>query len=144
MISVHPETFTVVTRGDNGIIRFEDLKGKRVNVGTPGSGQRAAMEVVTEAFGIGMDDLALATEYKGSEMAKQLRDGNIDAMIYTIGHPAAAIKERPCVPHLGAEGVGNPQHRASPQMKCPAGAGPQRKGLGHQNSKAPVLGKRTA
>ena len=46
-----------------------------------------------DAFGIGMDDLALATEYKGSEMAKQLCDGNIDAMIYTIGHPAAAIKE---------------------------------------------------
>jgi TRAP transporter TAXI family solute receptor len=40
-----------------------------------------------------MGDLALATEYKGSEMAKQLCDGNIDAMIYTIGHPAAAIKE---------------------------------------------------
>jgi hypothetical protein len=51
------------------------------------------MEVVMAAFGIGMDDLALATEYKGSEMAKQLCDGNIDAMIYTIGHPAAAIKE---------------------------------------------------
>ncbi len=51
------------------------------------------MEVVMDAFGVGMDDFALATEYKGSEMAKQLCDGNIDAMIYTIGHPAAAIKE---------------------------------------------------
>ena len=72
---------------------FADLKGKRVNVGNPGSGQRATMEVVMDAYGIGMDDFALATEYKGSEMAKQLCDGNIDAMIYTIGHPAAAIKE---------------------------------------------------
>ena len=33
------------------------------------------------------------TEYKGSEMAQQLCDGNIDAMIYTVGHPAAAIQE---------------------------------------------------
>ena len=40
-----------------------------------------------------LDDLGLATEYKGSEMAKQICDDNIDAMIYTIGHPAAAIKE---------------------------------------------------
>ena len=93
VMSVHPEPFTLIVRGDSGIASFEDLKGKRVNVGNPGSGQRATMEVVMDAFGIGMGDLALATEYKGSEMAKQLCDGNIDAMIYTIGHPAAAIKE---------------------------------------------------
>ncbi len=93
VMSVHPEPFTLLVRGDSGIDSFEGLKGKRVNVGNPGSGQRATMEVVMEAFGIGMDDFALATEYKGSEMAKQICDGNIDAMIYTIGHPAAAIKE---------------------------------------------------
>jgi len=93
VFSVHPEPFTLIVRGDSGISGFEDLKGKRVNVGNPGSGQRATMEVVMGAYGIGMGDLALATEYKGSEMAKQLCDGNIDAMIYTIGHPAAAIKE---------------------------------------------------
>ena len=93
VFSVHPEPFTLLVRGDSGIESFEDLKGKRVNVGNPGSGQRATMEVVMEAFGITMDDLALATEYKGSEMAQQLCDGNIDAMIYTVGHPAAAIQE---------------------------------------------------
>ena len=93
VMSVHPEPFTLVVRGDSGIESFADLKGKRVNVGNPGSGQRATMEVVMDAFGMGMGDFALATEYKGSEMAKQLCDGNIDAMIYTIGHTAAAIKE---------------------------------------------------
>ena len=93
MFSVHPEPFTLMARADAGVSSFEDLKGKRVNVGNPGSGQRATMEVAMDAFGITMDDFALATEYKGSEMAKQLCDGNIDAMIYTIGHPAAAIKE---------------------------------------------------
>ena len=93
VMSVHPEPFTLIVRGDSGIDSFEALAGKRVKVGNPGSGQRATMEVVMDAFGIGMGDLALATEYKGSEMAKQLCDGNIDAMIYTIGHPAAAIKE---------------------------------------------------
>jgi TRAP transporter TAXI family solute receptor len=93
VFSVHPEPFTLIVRADSGIADFAGLKGKRVNVGNPGSGQRATMEVVMDAFGIAMDDFALATEYKGSEMAKQLCDGNIDAMIYTIGHPAAAIKE---------------------------------------------------
>jgi len=93
MFSVHPEPFTLLVRADSGITKFEELAGKRVNVGNPGSGQRATMEVVMAAFGVAMDDLALATEYKGSEMAKQICDDNIDAMIYTIGHPAAAIKE---------------------------------------------------
>ena len=102
VFSVHPEPFTLVVRGDSGIEDFASLKGKRVNVGNPGSGQRATMEVVMDAYGISMDDFTLATEYKGSEMAKQLCDGNIDAMIYTIGHPSAAIKEATttCDAHL--------------------------------------------
>ncbi|MEM9778460.1 MAG: TAXI family TRAP transporter solute-binding subunit, partial [Pseudomonadota bacterium] len=57
MFSVHPEPFTLLVRGDSGITGFEQIVGKRVNVGNPGSGQRATMEVVMEAFGIGMDDL---------------------------------------------------------------------------------------
>jgi len=93
MFSVHPEPFSLIVRADSGITSFEELAGKRVNVGNPGSGQRATMEVVMDAFGMDMDSFALATEYKGSEMAKQICDDNIDAMIYTIGHPAAAIKE---------------------------------------------------
>ncbi|WP_323771269.1 TAXI family TRAP transporter solute-binding subunit [Antarctobacter sp.] len=93
VFSVHPEPFTLIVRADSGIESFEGLEGKRVNIGNAGSGQRATMEVVMDAFGFTMDSFALATEYKGSEMAKQLCDGNIDAMIYTIGHPAAAIKE---------------------------------------------------
>ena len=93
VFSVHPEPFTLIVRADSGITSFEELAGKRVNVGNPGSGQRATMEVVMDAFGMDMDSFALATEYKGSEMAKQICDDNIDAMIYTIGHPAAAIKE---------------------------------------------------
>jgi len=51
------------------------------------------MEVVMEAFGMKMGDLALAAELKGSEMAQAICDNKIDAMIYTIGHPAAAITE---------------------------------------------------
>jgi hypothetical protein len=93
VFSVHPEPFTVIARSDAGVNSFADFKGKCVNVGNLGFGQCVTMEVVMDAYGIGMDDFALATEYKGSEMAKQLCDGNIDAMIYTIGHPAAAIKE---------------------------------------------------
>lgn len=93
VMSVHPEPFTVVARKDANIKTFTDIKGKRVNIGNPGSGQRATLEVVMKALGMKKSDFALATEYKGSEMAKQLCDGNIDVMIYTVGHPSAAIKE---------------------------------------------------
>lgn len=93
VFSVHPEPFTLITRKGTGITGFADLPGNKVNVGNPGSGQRATMEVVMDAFGIAMDDFSLASELKGSEMAQALCDGKIDAMIYTIGHPAAAITE---------------------------------------------------
>lgn len=93
VFSLHPEPFTVIARKGSGIAKFEDLKGKKVNVGNPGSGQRDTMEVVMAAFGIRMGDFALATELKGSEMAQALCDGNIDVMMYTVGHPAAAITE---------------------------------------------------
>lgn len=93
VFSVHPEPFTVVARADSGIKHFNDLKGKRVNVGNPGSGQRGTMEVVMEALGWTMDDFGLVSELKSSEQAKALCDNKIDAMVFTVGHPSGSIKE---------------------------------------------------
>ncbi|GAB5508909.1 MAG: TAXI family TRAP transporter solute-binding subunit [Hyphomicrobiales bacterium] len=93
VFSVHPEPFTLIVPGDSEVDSFDDLAGLRVNVGNPGSGQRATMEVVMGAYGIEMGDFAVATEFQGSEMAQALCNGQIDAMIYTVGHPAAAITE---------------------------------------------------
>ncbi|MCB1890456.1 MAG: TAXI family TRAP transporter solute-binding subunit [Rhodocyclaceae bacterium] len=93
VFSVHAEPFTVVARADSGIKNFADLKGKRVNIGNPGSGQRGTMEVVMQAMGWSMDDFALASELKAAEQSKALCDNKIDAMVYTVGHPAGSIKE---------------------------------------------------
>ncbi|NRA86587.1 MAG: TAXI family TRAP transporter solute-binding subunit [Rhizobiales bacterium] len=93
VFSVHTEPFTLVVRADANINSFKDLMGKRVNIGNAGSGQRATTEVVMEAYGMTKADFSLASELKGSEMAAALCDNKIDAMIYTIGHPAASIKE---------------------------------------------------
>jgi len=93
VFSVHPEPFTVVARADAGINKFEDLKGKRVNVGNPGSGQRGTMEVVMEKMGWSMDDFALASELKSSEHSAALCDNKIDAFVFTVGHPTGNIKE---------------------------------------------------
>jgi TRAP transporter TAXI family solute receptor len=93
VFSVHPEPFTVVARADSGIATFEDLKGKRVNIGNPGSGQRGTMEVLMEALGWTTGDFALATELKASEQSAALCDNQIDAMVYTVGHPSGSIQE---------------------------------------------------
>lgn len=93
VFAVHPEPFTVVARADAGIKTFEDLKGKRVNIGNPGSGQRGTMEELMGAMGWSQDDFALAAELKPVEMAQALCDNKIDAFVYTVGHPNAAIKE---------------------------------------------------
>jgi len=93
VFSVHPEPFTVVARADAGIEKFEDLKGKRVNIGNPGSGQRGTMEVVMEKMGWSMDDFALASELKSSEHSAALCDNKIDAFVFTVGHPTGNIKE---------------------------------------------------
>jgi TRAP transporter TAXI family solute receptor len=71
VFSVHPEPFTVVARADAGIETFEDLKGKRVNVGNPGSGQRGTMEVLMDAMGWTMDDFALASELQAAEQSRR-------------------------------------------------------------------------
>ncbi|MCB1859979.1 MAG: TAXI family TRAP transporter solute-binding subunit [Gammaproteobacteria bacterium] len=93
VFSVHAEPFTVVARADSGIKNFEDLKGKRVNIGNPGSGQRGTMEVLMGALGWTNDDFALASELKPAEQSKALCDNKIDAMVYTVGHPSGSIKE---------------------------------------------------
>jgi hypothetical protein len=93
VFSVHPEPFTVVARADSGIATFDDLKGKRVNIGNPGSGQRGTMEVLMEAKGWSTDDFALATELKAAEQSAALCDNQIDAMVYTVGHPSGSIQE---------------------------------------------------
>ena len=93
VFSVHPEPFTVVARADSGVKDFKDLKGKRVNVGNPGSGQRGTMEVLMQAMGWKMKDFSLASELKSAEQSQALCDNKVDAIIFTVGHPNGSIQE---------------------------------------------------
>jgi TRAP transporter TAXI family solute receptor len=93
VFSLHPEPFTVVARADAGIRSFEDLKGKRVNIGNEGSGQRGTMEVLMTAMGWTRDDFAEAAELRSADQSAALCDGKIDAIVYTVGHPSTSIEE---------------------------------------------------
>ena len=93
LFSVYPELFTLVARQDANIRKFEDIKGKRINIGDPGSGTRATMELVMREFGIAQSDLKLASELKFVEMAPALCDNKIDAFVFVAGHPNAIFQE---------------------------------------------------
>jgi len=93
VFSVHPESFTVVARKDAKIETLNDLKGKRVNIGNPGSGQRATMEVVMRALGWTAKTFSLASELKPAEQSQALCDNKVDAIVYVVGHPNGSIQE---------------------------------------------------
>lgn len=93
VFSIHPEPMTIVARKEAGVTKFEDLKGKRVNIGNPGSGQRATMDVLLPALGMKTSDFSLASELKADEQGAALCDNKIDAFGYVVGHPSANIQD---------------------------------------------------
>ncbi|MBL7217510.1 MAG: TAXI family TRAP transporter solute-binding subunit [Desulfobacteraceae bacterium] len=93
VFSIHPESVTLVAAEDAGIKTIHDLKGKRVNIGNPGSGQRQnSIDALTSA-GIDYKEDIIAEHVKAAEAPGLLQDGRIDAFFYTVGHPSGAIKE---------------------------------------------------
>ncbi|MFN4063988.1 TAXI family TRAP transporter solute-binding subunit [Azoarcus communis] len=93
VFALHPEPLTVLARKEAGITKFEDFKGKRFNVGNPGSGQRATMEVLLPALGMKTADFSLSSELKPDEHGAALCDNKIDGFAYVVGHPAANIQD---------------------------------------------------
>jgi len=93
VMSLHPEPFTVLARKEAKIRSFADFKGKRFNVGNPGSGTRASMEDLLAAMRWKMSDFAFAAELKADEHGPALCDGKIDGFIYVVGHPSANIQD---------------------------------------------------
>jgi len=102
VFSVHPEPVTILARDGSGIDNITDLKGKRVNIGNPGSGTRGTWEVIEEALGWERSDLALAAEMKSAETGQALCDGKIDSYFWLVGHPSALTQETlaTCDAHL--------------------------------------------
>jgi TRAP transporter TAXI family solute receptor len=93
VFALHPEPFTVVARKDANITKFEDFKGKRFNVGNPGSGTLSSMQELLAAMGWTMKDFGLASELRPDEHGPALCDGKIDGFFYAVGHPSANIQD---------------------------------------------------
>ncbi len=93
VFSIHAEPVTIMARKDSGIKNITDLKGKRVNIGNPGSGTRGTWEVIEETLGWKRSDLKLAAELKSAEQTQALCDGKIDAFFWLVGHPSGNTQE---------------------------------------------------
>ncbi|MEZ4528188.1 MAG: TAXI family TRAP transporter solute-binding subunit [Desulfobacterales bacterium] len=93
VFSLHSEVLTLVATVASGIITVCDLKGKRVNIGEPGSGQRQNAIDALMAVGIVPEKDLKAEGFKSSEAPGLLQEGRLDAFFYTVGHPSSALRE---------------------------------------------------
>ena len=91
VFSVHPEPLHIIVGENSGITGWDSLKGKRVNIGNAGSGQRGTMDFLMQQVGWKKEVFKLATELTSTEQSKALCDGKIDAFIYTVGVPNAGV-----------------------------------------------------
>lgn len=91
--AVHPEPFTALARKEANVATFEDFKGKRFNVGNPGSGTRASIEQLLQELRWTTKDFALAAELQADEQGPALCDNKIDGFYYAVGHPSASIQD---------------------------------------------------
>lgn len=93
VVALYPETFTIVARADSGITRLSDLVGKRLDLGPPGSGSRATMEVVMETMGWDEGDFTALVGTGAPEARKAICASEIDAAVFTIAHPNLAVED---------------------------------------------------
>ena len=93
LFSLHPEPFTVVARKDAGINNFDDLKGKRVSIGAPGSGMRATMEELMKKKGWTDKTFSALVDVKSNDLPTALCSNQVDAIVYAGGHPNGTIQQ---------------------------------------------------
>jgi TRAP transporter TAXI family solute receptor len=92
VFSLHSEPVTLVVSEMSGIESLEDLAGKRINMGNPGSGQLQNSRHVLAAVGLTEGDIS-AEYVKAAEAPSLLQDERLDGFFYTVGHPNGNIKE---------------------------------------------------
>jgi hypothetical protein len=88
----------IVTLESTGITKFEDLKGKRVSTGSPGSGTEIFAFRLIEAAGLDKDKDMKRERLGVAESGNALKDGKIDAFFFVAGLPTAAITDVAATP----------------------------------------------
>src|SRR5262245_11085944 len=93
LFGLYAESVTLVSRKEVNARSLSDFKGKRFNVGNPGSGTRATFEELLGTLGWKLSDFSLASELRSDEQGAALCDDKIDGFVFLVGHPAANIQD---------------------------------------------------
>lgn len=93
VFALYPEALTLIAAEGSGIGSIEDLRGKRVNIGVPGSGQYEVALQALAAVGIDSAGQITMTNYQSNEVPDLLERGQIDAYFYVVGHPNMNVRE---------------------------------------------------
>ncbi len=88
--SLYANMVQIVTLADSGITSIQDLKGKRVSIGAPGSGTEVNANAILGAVGISYDDMD-EQRLNFNETADALANGDIDAGFWSVGAPTSSI-----------------------------------------------------
>jgi len=89
--TLYPETIQIVTTKKSGIKSVEDLKGKKVSVGAPGSGTNPNAEQILEVHGLTFNDIK-KQDLSFDESTEGIQNGTIDAAFVTAGTPTGAVE----------------------------------------------------
>lgn len=90
VLSIHFESLTMIATLGSNIRKIQDLIGKKVNLGNLGSGQLENARDVLNAFNI--QEKSIDAKYLPAlEALKLFHSGQLDAFLYTVGHPNANI-----------------------------------------------------
>jgi len=92
VFSLYPESFTILARSNSKITNLQELENKNINIGNPGSGQRATMDIVMRAMGWDRFTFASMREFNSQHQSQALCDGEVDAIVFVAGHPSGSIK----------------------------------------------------
>ncbi len=92
VLGLHPEAVTIVAAADRGIKQVGDLEGKRLNIGAPGSSDHEYGALLLEVAGVPPTKVTLSS-YPTALASEYLQRGDIDAYLYTVGHPNLSVLE---------------------------------------------------
>jgi TRAP transporter TAXI family solute receptor len=93
VIALYPEAFTVVARADTGVRDFQDLRGKRVGIGTSGVGYNFTRDVILKFYGETAFGAENVLELAPAEQNQALCTNKVDAVIFEAGHPNGLTQE---------------------------------------------------
>jgi len=92
VLALHSEALTLVAAEDSGIAGLADLKGKRVNIGAPGSSDNENARLVLEMAGVKLEEVKLREE-RAALASDLFQNDEIDAYFFTVGHPNLSVRE---------------------------------------------------